>query len=41
MVILTRLDADYPVPECGSQDVTVNMLMCPVNPADINTIQGL
>lgn len=28
------------VPPLGSQDVLVRMLAAPVNPADINTIQG-
>ena len=31
---------DYPVAVLGAGDVSVNMLMCPVNPADINQIQG-
>lgn len=28
------------VPHLGSQDVLVRMLAAPINPADINTIQG-
>lgn len=28
------------VPDLGSQDVLVRMLAAPINPADINTIQG-
>ncbi|XP_075980507.1 enoyl-[acyl-carrier-protein] reductase, mitochondrial-like [Anticarsia gemmatalis] len=31
---------EYVVPPLGSQDVLVRMLAAPVNPADINTIQG-
>ncbi len=35
-----RLVPDYPVAELGSRDISVDMLMCPINPADINQIQG-
>lgn len=38
--VLHRLSTDYPVPELGAQDVCVDMIMCPVNPSDINQIQG-
>ena len=31
---------EYPVAEMGSKDVTVEMIMCAVNPSDINQIQG-
>ncbi|KAJ2945615.1 hypothetical protein O0L34_g438 [Tuta absoluta] len=31
---------ESPVPDLGEQDVLVRMLAAPVNPADINTIQG-
>ena len=31
---------DYPVAEVGSKDVSVDMLVCAINPADINQIQG-
>lgn len=30
----------YEVPHLGSNDVLVRMLAAPVNPSDINTIQG-
>ena len=36
-----RLVSDYPVAEMGSTDVAVDMLMCPINPSDINQIQGI
>ena len=32
---------DYPVAEVGSKDVSVDMMMCAINPADINQIQGV
>jgi NADPH:quinone reductase-like Zn-dependent oxidoreductase len=32
---------DYPVGEVGSRDVSVDMMMCAMNPADINQIQGM
>lgn len=32
---------EYEVPPPGSQEVLVRMLVAPVNPADINTIQGI
>jgi NADPH:quinone reductase-like Zn-dependent oxidoreductase len=32
---------DYPVGEVGSRDVSVDMMMCAINPADINQIQGM
>ena len=39
MVLHVRLE-DHPVAEMGSKDVTVEMIMCAVNPSDINQIQG-
>ena len=36
-----RLEKDFPVGNMGSGDVAVEMLACPINPSDINTIQGL
>lgn len=38
---MCRLVEDYPVADVGPRDVCVDMLMCPVNPADINQIQGV
>ena len=41
VVIHCRL-SDQPVSsELGPEDVSVEMLMCPVNPSDINQIQGI
>ena len=31
---------DYPVADVGANDVAVDMMMCAINPADINQIQG-
>ncbi len=39
-VFFSRL-VDYPVGEVGSRDVSVDMMMCAINPADINQIQGM
>ena len=39
MTLHARLE-EYPVAEMGSKDVTVEMIMCAVNPSDINQIQG-
>ena len=39
MVLHARLE-EHPVAEMGSKDVTVEMIMCAVNPSDINQIQG-
>jgi len=39
-VAACRLVPDYPVPEVGVQDVAVDMMMCPINPSDVNQIQG-
>lgn len=38
---VVKLVSDYPVPDVGPGDVSVDMLMCPINPADINIIQGV
>ena len=38
-VLLHRLE-EHPVGEVGSKDVAVEMVMCVVNPSDINQIQG-
>ena len=27
--------------DVGSEDVSVEMLSCPINPSDVNTIQGV
>lgn len=35
-----RLDETYPVNDLGSEDIAVEMVACPVNPSDINMIQG-
>lgn len=39
--LVARLVDDYPIPELNSDDVAVEMMMCPINPADINQIQGV
>ena len=31
---------DYPVGSVGPKDVSVEIMMCAINPADINQIQG-
>ena len=35
-----RLDSQYPVKELGDDDVAVDVMMCPINPSDINQVQG-
>ncbi len=39
--MVARLDEEHTLKAMGSDDVTVDMLLCPVNPSDINQIQGI
>lgn len=36
-----RLDSQYPLKELGNDDVAVDVMMCPINPSDVNQIQGV
>ncbi|XP_064382243.1 enoyl-[acyl-carrier-protein] reductase, mitochondrial-like [Halichondria panicea] len=38
---VVQLDGNHPLREMGADDITVDMMVCPVNPSDINQIQGV
>ena len=40
LLFVIRLEKNYQVKDLESEDVAVEMIACPVNPSDINTIQG-
>ena len=40
VIFVIRLEKNYQMNDLGSEDVAVEMIACPVNPSDINTIQG-